>query len=445
MISSLAGCASLLDITELRRDAPENAALKIVGEDGLLSRGKSDSLLRKLRQEGKPDLLDRHFSLMQSMHSQPLVADNSARLLVDGAATYRAMFDAIAAAEDHVNLETYIFDEEGVGEALGTLLLKKKAQGVTVNLMYDSVGSLATDQDFFQQLQQRGINVCEFNPVNPLRGRMFALNHRDHRKILIVDGRIGFTGGINISSVYSRSSAIRKKRSKNAAPWRDSHIELRGPVVRDFQKLFIDSWRHQHCPALGEKNYFPAAQKQGDTLARVIGSSPRDAINLIYVELLSALMHAERSIHMTMAYFIPDAQTVDALKQAAGRGVEVRLVLPSFSDYALTFHAGRSFYTELLEAGVQIHERNGALLHAKTVVVDGVWSTVGSTNIDFRSFLYNDEVNVVILGKTFAQQMEQLFDADLAAAKPIDLNAWRQRSLGDKLKQGFARMWRPWL
>ena len=157
--------------------------------------------MRKLAQEGKTDLLERHLAFMQAINPAPLITGNMVHLLIDGSATYRAMFSAIRDARDHINLETYIYDEEGFGERLGKLLEEKQKQGVQVNLMYDSVGSLSTRREFFRQLRQSGINVCEFNPVNPLRGRFFSLNNRDHRKILVVDGKVGYTGGINISSV----------------------------------------------------------------------------------------------------------------------------------------------------------------------------------------------------------------------------------------------------
>lgn len=447
-------CAALPDMSSLpRANSGSSAGNKVAGSAGLLSPERSEAILRKLKQEGKTDLLSRHFEFMQDIQAPPLVTGNTARLLVDGPATYRAKFDAIAAARHHVNLETYIFEEEGVGETLGKLLVEKVAQGVRVNLMYDSVGSLSTPREFFQALQRQGINICEFNPVSPWRGKLFSLNHRDHRKILVVDGIVGFTGGINVSSVYSYGSSWRARRggsgssgsSGDATPWRDTHIEVRGPAVRDFQQLFFENWQYQQCAKLGDHQYFPAIAHQGDMLVRTLGSSPRDALNLIYVSMLSAIMHAEKSIHLTAAYFIPDTQTVDALKAAAGRGVDVRLILPSFSDYRITFYAGRSYYTELLEAGIRIFERNGALLHAKTAVIDGVWSTVGSTNIDMRSFLFNDEINVVVLGKDFGQEVEKLFQHDLKEARQIDPKIWARRGVGEKMKEEFARLWAPLL
>lgn len=437
----ITGCATLPDLEQLNRTSTGNAAFPIAGSLGLLSPEKSAAILQRLQQEGKTDLLERHLAFMQEIDSRPLMSGNAVRLLIDGAATYRAMFQAIRAAQDHINLETYIYDEEGVGEALGRLLVEKQSQGVQVNLLYDSVGSLSTRPEFFDELRQNGIKVCEFNPVNPLRGKFFSLNNRDHRKILVVDGKVGYTGGINISSVYSRSSTIRTKRSGTPHPWRDTQIEVRGPAAKEFQELFVDTWQRQKCGELAGKDYFPVVAPQGHTIVRTLGSSPRDDVNLIYIELLSAIQHAGKNIHMTMAYFVPDQQTVDALKNAAQRGVAVRLVLPSVSDVWSTLYAARSYYTELLQAGVTIYERKGALLHAKTVVIDGVWSTVGSSNIDFRSFLHNDEVNTIVLGKAFGDEMERAFADDVAASEKINAARWEERGIVNRIRENLARMW----
>jgi len=439
----LAACASLPDMDALRQPGPGKITPSVIGQNGALSPDRSAEIVRRLQrqQEGKTDLLSRHLAFMQAINSAPLWTSNAVRLLVDGTVTYRTMFDAIRRAQDHINLETYIFDEEGFGEKLGKLLIDKQRQGVQVNLMYDSVGSLPTRPEFFQQLRDAGIKVCEFNPVNPLRGNVFSLNNRDHRKILIVDGGLGYTGGINISSVYSSSSAIRQKRSGVPHPWRDTQIEVRGPAVKEFQRLFIDSWHRQGCDELAQKNYFPNVPQQGGTVVRILGSTPDDKINHIYVGLLSAITHAERSIHLTSAYFVPDRQTVEALKEAVRRGVDVQLVLAGVSDVWIALYAGRSYYDELLAAGVRIYERKNALLHAKSAVIDGVWSTVGSSNIDFRSFLHNDEVNAIVLGKDFAAEMESLFGADVAASARIEPDAWDKRGIRERLRESLARMW----
>jgi cardiolipin synthase A/B len=378
----------------------------------------------------------------------PLTSGNAVRLLIDGPRTYEAMFAAIAAAKDHVNLETYILEEDDIGKRFSDLLIEKADHGVQVNLIYDSVGALGTSHIYFDKLREHGINVCEFNPVNPIKGRLLALNNRDHRKLLIVDGRDAFTGGINISGVYSSAMFSKRRRARQSAYWRDTHIEIRGPAARDFQKLFVDTWKQQGCAPLATRNYFPVLPREGSTVVRAIASSPNSQgmqHSLIYLNLLSAISHAERSVYITMAYFVPDRQTIDALKQAAQRGVDVKLLLPGFSDYWITFYAGRSCYDELLRAGVKIHERRDALLHAKTAVIDGVWSTVGSSNMDLRSFLHNNEVNAVVLGADFGRQMQQMFQADLDASVPVSLLAWEQRGPVERMKEAVARLWAYWL
>jgi cardiolipin synthase len=262
--------------------------------------------------------------------------------------------------------------------------------------------------------------VLEFNPVNPLHAREdWQLNHRDHRKLLVVDGRTAFVGGVNISSVYSSGSILRRpgrQPARSGAQWRDTHVQIDGPVVAEFQRLFLQAWERQRGPLLVVRTPFPALQPAGSEIVRAIGSSPEDPFSLIYVTLLAAIGNAQQQVWLTQAYFVPDPQLLAALKAAVRRGVDVRIILPSATDSALVFHAGRSYYTELLRAGVTILERRDTLLHAKTAVVDGVWSTVGSTNLDWRSFLHNDEVNAVILGRGFAAQMEAMFAADEAAS-----------------------------
>ncbi|HYD80458.1 MAG TPA: cardiolipin synthase [Paucimonas sp.] len=439
------GCAALPDYEQLRRiDAPLRRPL-VKGQQGLLSQARADAILRDLQRQGKSGLLERHLAFMHAISEEPLVEGNAVRLLIDGPHTYDAMFDAIAAARHHVHLETYILEEDEIGKRFSDLLIRKAGEGVQVGLIYDSVGALGTSGEFFEKLRAHGIKVCEFNPVNPVKGRLLALNNRDHRKLLVVDGKTGFAGGINISRVYSSAIFGKRREAKRFESWRDTHIEVRGPAVRDFQRLFLDTWKRQNCAPLANRHYYPPLARAGNTVVQTIGSGPETALNLIYLNLLSAISQAEHSVYITMAYFVPDRQTLEALKRAARRGVDVRLLLPGFSDYAITFHAGRSYYGELLRAGVRIHERRDALLHAKTVVIDGVWSTVGSSNIDLRSFLHNNELNVVVLGSDFAQQMQRMFRADLESSVAIDLPSWERRGPLARIKERLARLWEYWL
>ena len=331
-----------------------------------------------------------------------------------------------------------------MGREFAALLLERQAAGVQVNLIYDSFGTIETPTEFFDQLRQGGIELVEFNPVNPLspKSRSLRFNHRGHRKLLVVDGHTAFVGGINISEVYSSGSFMSRTRKPSARPagWRDTHLRIDGPVVAEFQRLFIETWRAQKGRPLAQRDYFPEIPTYGDETVRAIGSTPDDDLSVIYLTLLAAVQHAEHSIYLTVAYFAPDEQFLDALVAAAARGVDVQLIMPSTSDVWPIFHVGRSYYEPLLAGGVRIFERRGSVMHAKTAVIDGVWSTVGSSNIDWRSFLYNDELNAVILGRDFAAQMETMFRADLAHSDEVELAQWRDRPLPVRLTEWSARL-----
>ena len=443
----LSGCGSLPRIVpDMARAAP---AARIENARGPLSAARSKQVIDGLRSRGKDtDVLDRHMALEQAISDSPLLAGNKVTLLQNGPATYTAMFAAIGAARDHINMETYILEDDEVGRQFADTLIEKQRQGVQVNLIHDGVGTLGTPAEFFQRLVDAGIKVLEFNPVNPLTAKAgWDVNQRDHRKLLIVDGRIAFLGGINISSVYSSGSAIGRRATRPAAtqPWRDTHLQIEGPAVAELQKLFLETWQKQQGEALAARAYFPTLGSVGQEVVHTIGSSPDDAYSLIYATLISVINSAEREVLLTNAYFVPDPQLVAALKDAVARGVEVRLVLPARTDSALVFHAGRSHYSELLRSGIKIYERKNALLHAKTALVDGVWSTVGSTNLDWRSFLHNQELNAVVLGPAFGARMRAAFDDDVAQSQQITLEAWEARTLDLRVKELFGRMWQYWL
>lgn len=447
-LAVLAGCTSLpIMVPDLaRRPGPP---VQLEGARGPLSAAQSKAILDRLRSGGQDtDIFARHLALEESIVGSPLTTGNQVLLLQDGPATYRAMFEAIMAAQDHINMETYILDDDEVGQSLAQALIDKQRQGVQVNLIRDSAGTFGTPAAFFQRLTDSGIKVLEFNPVNPLAARKdWALNQRDHRKLLIVDGRTAFLGGINISSVYSGGSFSQGARARRVGSpaWRDTDLKLQGPVVAELQKLFIATWESQKGDPLAAKNYFPQLESVGRQVVRAIGSSPEEPYSLIYATLLSAIGSAETSVYLTNAYFVPDPQLLAALEAAAGRGVDVKLILPSRTDSWLVFHAGRGYYGQLLRAGVKIYERRGVILHAKTALVDGVWATVGSTNLDWRSFLHNHELNAVVLGTEFGSQVQAMFDKDLAASDAITLAQWERRPLHLRLQELFARAWAYWL
>lgn len=438
-----AACATLPDTKALIARHAGQAA-RFENARGAISAQKSAAILAELkRKSGDIDILDKQLALEQAIVGSPLILGNKVILLQDGAATYAAMFAAIRNARNHVNLESYIFDDDEIGQQFAELLLEQQGKGVQVNIIYDSVGAINTPKAFFERMREGGIEVLEFNPINPFVSKKpWLINNRDHRKLLVVDGRIAFIGGINISSVYSSGSGAKRtgKSAVSTVAWRDTHLQIEGPVVGELQKLFLETWRKQNGRLLADRNFFPALKGQGNDIVRAIGSTPDDPYSLIYLTLISAIGNAERQVYLTQAYFVPDPQLLEALIDAAGRGVDVKLILPSFSDSASTFHAGRSHYSTLLKAGIKIYERQGALLHSKTVIIDGVWTCVGSSNLDWRSFIDNDEINAVILGREFAAQMQAMFSRDIEASEAIELTSWEGRSWMLRLKEWGSRL-----
>ena len=289
----------------------------------------------------------------------------------------------------------------------------------------------------------------EFNPVNPMQAREgWELDHRDHRKLLIVDRRIAFLGGINIGSVYSGGSFSKGPRDKSAdgsSAWRDTDLQLEGPVVAELQKLFLSTWTAQKAEPLAQRNYFSNIASAGREVVRAIGSSPDESVNQMHATLISAIASARTSMRLTNAYFVPDPQLVAALEVAARRGGDVALILPSQSDSSLALQAGRSHCEDLLKAGVKLFERSGVILHCKTALIDGVWATVGSTHLDWRSFLHDQELNAVVLGQDFGRHVQVMFDKDLAASEAITVDRWAHRPLEVRVKERLAKVWEYWL
>jgi cardiolipin synthase A/B len=447
-LSLINGCATLPNVSALIDEAPtEQKPRQIATSKGLLSPKNSRAVMDRLKLSVSPtDVLERHIAVVESITESPLMKGNKVTLLADGKETYAAMFKAIDTAGDHINLESFIIKDDETGRKFADLLLQKQTEGVQVNILYDSVGSYSTPADFFKRLRDGGIQVVEFNPVNPMKaGEKWGLTHRDHRKIFIVDGKVAIMGGVNISEVYSSILFKRKRNEKEPIHWRDTDIQIEGPAVAELQKLFFDTWLKQKGPELSERNYFPELKQEGNALVRVVGSNPGQTNRLPFVMYVSAISFAEHSIHMTNSYFIPDDQIVMALTDAARRGVDVKIVLPGITDFQLALYAQRYHYAKLLKSGVKLYERGTSLLHAKTAVIDKVWSTVGSTNMDFQSLLNNDEVNAVILNREFAVEMEKMFAGDLADSRQIHWDEWKKRPLLPRVREWFVNLFVRWL
>jgi cardiolipin synthase len=271
------GCATLPNVSEMMAEAPTTRRpAQIDSVKGLLSPQQSKAIMEKLKQSVDPtDVLGRHIALVESVTESPLTKGNKVK------DTYAAMFKVIENAKDHINLESYIIEDDETGRKFADLLLQRQVDGVQVNLIYDSVGSMKTPAAFFQRLRDGGIKVVEFNAINPLKaGGKWGLTHRDHRKILIVDGKVAIMGGINISKVYSSTPFRRKQNEKAPIHWRDTDIQIEGPAVAEFQKLFLDTWLKQKGPKLSEGHYFPDLKESGKALVAALRERPTGSLLL---------------------------------------------------------------------------------------------------------------------------------------------------------------------
>jgi cardiolipin synthase len=448
-LSMLCAVASCKTLPEVEPAAPAKATPTIATPNGQLPPKQASALATKRWANASGDL-----KALAAMEEQatgvPLIAGNKVTLLFDGPATMREMMASARAATSSINLETYIFDQDKVGAEFAEVLIEKQRQGVQVNIMVDAVGNLATPATFFDRMRQAGIRVVVFNPVNPAKAKgKWEVNNRDHRKLMVVDGRIAFTGGINISSTYANSSLFRSRHKpdqvdESKVGWRDTHVKIEGPAVAPLQWSFVNLWVQQEGGELPRAEYFPALAPVGDKILRVLATNPGGDFE-IYKSLLVAMGEAKKSIHVTSAYFVPDQQIVDALVGAAKRGVDVKLVLPGVSDHSMIRYAGQAFYDQLLKGGVKIYELQIAVLHAKTAVIDGAWSTIGSANIDRRSFIHNYELNVVVIDPAFGRDMESAFNEDLRDSKEVTLEQWRHRPWGDRIREWAASLAGYWI
>ncbi|MBI5500727.1 MAG: cardiolipin synthase [Deltaproteobacteria bacterium] len=365
----------------------------------------------------------------------PLLPGNRLEVLTDTNRTYALMEEAIRGARHHVHVQSYIFRGDEAGTRIRDALCAKAREGIAVRLLVDAVGSHGLRSSFVRPLLEAGGKFGRFMPVLPLRPH-WRPNLRNHRKIVVVDGRIGFAGGLNIGDEYRG----RKKRFK---PWRDTHMRLEGNAVLRLQEIFLEDWLFATDEDIVDAAYFPELGPVGDDLVQVIGSGPDEAVGAIHAVFFTAITESRRTLFITTPYLVPDPAMLMALKSAVWRGVDVRILVPGKSDLPLIRLAGRSYYRELLEAGVKLYEHRPGMLHAKTMVVDCAWSTVGSANMDIRSFRLNFEVNVLVSGEGMARQLESIFLADIAKARPVALESVLRRPARARFLEGVARVLSP--
>ncbi len=361
--------------------------------------------------------------------------DNQIELLIDTNVAVRRMEEAIIAARESIHLEFYIWKPDKVGLRIRDLLIERAQAGVRVRFLYDSIGSMHLRRSFLNPMREAGIEVAPFLPGQTLRER-WSLNLRSHRKIIVVDGRIGFTGGMNIGDEYLG-------RNRHLGYWRDTHMRMIGPAVQQLQQVFVEDWFYATGTDLTHSEFFPQPPEQGHLTAQVVSGGPVGDTHPFHTLMFAAICEARERITLATSFFVPTEALVMALETAAVRGVEVRLLVPRKSEHPWTVYAGRSNYDSLLQCGAKIYEYRRGILHSKTLTIDGNWSLVGSPNFDARSLILNFEVGVVIYDESFAQELEAHFLADIEHATAIRMTEWSRRPLRRVLIENFCRLFSP--
>jgi cardiolipin synthase len=359
---------------------------------------------------------------------------NKVTIYHGNAGKFNALCKAIREAKHHIHLEYYIYQPDDAGKLLRDLLLQKAAEGVKVRLLLDAIGCWNWSRAFRKTFEDGKVNVAFHMPVLPWRGR-WRVNFRNHRKIAVIDGEIGFTGSENIGDEY------RGRRKKFA--WRDTHLRIQGPAVQQLQDIFVEDWHDATREDLTDESYFPAIEPIGSEIAQVIPSGPDTNTHAMHHLLLAAVGGARRSVSVITPYFAPDTTMLLAFQSAAYRGVRVQLLIPSKTDQFLVLWAGRSFYPEMMEAGVEIREYDRAMLHSKVMVVDDSWALVGSANMDQRSFRINFEVTTILYEEALAHDLQDDFDARWAEGRPIDHKGRNRPGFGETILLGLARLASP--
>ena len=361
---------------------------------------------------------------MGNLLGPPLAAGNRVTELLNGDEIFPSMLEAIRGAKRTITFETYIYWSGTIGQQFADALSERSAAGVKVHVLVDWVGSGKMDQATLNQMEKAGIEVERYHPLRWYT--LTRLNHRTHRKLLVVDGRIGFTGGVGIGDVWLG-------HAQDENHWRDSHYRLEGPAVSHMQAAFLDNWLKTQAEVLHGEDYFPPLTPAGEALAQVFRSSSREGSESVRMMYLLSIAAATRSILLSVAYFVPDDLSVEMIVDARKRGVRVEIIVPGpITDAEMVKWASKSRWGDLLEAGVEIWEYQPTMYHVKVMIVDGMWVSVGSTNFDNRSFRLNDEANLNVLDRAFAERLTKTFEADKALSRRVTYEAWRQRPWREK-------------
>jgi len=374
---------------------------------------------------------------MGNLLGPPMVQGNKVTTLLNGDEVFPAMLEAIRSARRSIDFETYIYWSGTVGREFGDALSERARSGVPTHLIIDWLGSTKADEKILEAMRKAGVEIVRYRPL-----RWYSvdrINHRTHRKLLVVDGRIGFTGGVGIADQWLGSA-------QDPEHWRDSHFRVEGPVVAQLQAAFLDNWIEAEGHVLDGEAFYPQLRPVGSDFAQVFRSAPGEGSASIRLMYLLAIAAATKSILIANAYFVPDSQAVAMLVEARRRGADVEIIVPGpVLDAQIVRRASRAMWGPLLEAGVRIYEYQPTMYHTKVMVVDDIWASVGSTNFDDRSFRLNDEANLNVLDAGFAQEQTRVFAEDRGRSREVTLQAWLRRPLWERLQERWATLVRSQL
>lgn len=359
-----------------------------------------------------------------------MLPGNKTQTLLNGDQVFPSMLEAIRNAKRTITFETYIYWSGEIGKAFTAALSERAKAGVKIHVLLDWLGSNKIDEEQLKEMQSAGAQVVQYNALKWYN--FFQINNRTYRKILVVDGRIGFTGGLGVADHW-----LGNARNKNE--WRDTHYRVEGPVVGQLQSAFMDNWLESTGFLLQGNDYFPEINEAGKKLAQAVISSPQEADEHAYMMYMLSIACAEKEILISNAYFVPDDYSVEMLVDATKRGVKIRIIAPGkVTDTKFVRNASRARWGALLQAGVEFYEYQPTMYHCKVMVIDGLWSSVGSTNFDNRSFKLNDEINLNVYNKEFAAEQIKDFYQDVAKSKRITYEQWSHRPLWEKIKEYLA-------
>ena len=367
---------------------------------------------------------------MSVLLGPPIIGGNKVEVLLNGDAIFKSMLDAIRGAQHTITFETYIYWSESIGKEFADALTERARAGVKVHVMLDFIGSIKMDVAAIEAMEKAGVKIERYH--KPVWWKLTKLNNRTHRKVLVVDGKIGFTGGVGIADQW-RGQAQSKEH------WRDTHFRVEGPVVGQMQAVFADNWTKATGTVLDGAYYFPLLTPQGGHRAQMFSSSPSGGSESMLLMYLMSITAAKHTIHLSSSYFVPDELSIKALVAAAKRGVKVRIITPGDNiDSDVVRAASRALWGDLLKAGIEIAEYQPTMYHVKALVVDSLMVSVGSTNFDNRSFSLNDEANLNVIDAEFAAQQVAVFEADWKKAKVITYAAWQDRPALEKAYSHLA-------